>query len=280
MQIESLYNWYSSNQKQVRTVLFTLLVLVALYFIFLTVRILVFSGPVVFAEVNFPRSTGSSVRWNWYASAAVPEEEPEEQEDLAVASISAELLGVVIAGDDSVATVAVSRKPAQVYRIGDELERNVTLEEVNPTRVVISQSGTRRQILLKDVTGAARNRSEEDSLIRVNNAPVPSGAGFSLPGVGRSSLVNVEGGGSGLKLNQISADIADLADLQEDDIVLNISGTPVADLFSNPLLFQQFSQETSLPMTVLRDGSEEEVYVNAASLFQRIIPQIGAGLIQ
>lgn len=275
-----MQSWYGSNQKRVRTALFVLFMLLALYFVFLTVRTLVFSGPVVFAEVNLPRSSGASVRWNWYASASAPEEAPEEQEDLAAASISAELLGVVIAGDDSVATIAVSRKPAQVYRIGDELERNVTLEEVDPTRVVISQSGTRQQILLKDVTGTTRNRSEEDSLIRVNSAPTQAGVGFSLPGVGSTTPIQVPGEGMGLRLGQVSSDIADLADLQDGDVVLNINGIPVADLFSNPLLWQQFSQETNLPMTVLRDESKEEVYVNAASLFEKIIPQLGAGLIQ
>lgn len=280
MWVDSLYGWYSVNQKRLRMALVVLFALLVIYFLALTVRALFFTNPVVYAEINLPRATGANVRWSWYASAAAPEEEPKEEEDIADASINAELLGVVIAGDDSVATIVVSRRDAQVYRIGDELERNVTLEEVEPNRVVISQSGTRRQILLKDITGAARPNSDENSLIRVNNAPAQAGVGFSLPGVGSTTPINVPGEGTGLRVSGISSDIADLADLQDDDVVLNINGTPVSDLFSNPLLWQQFSQETNLPMTVLRDGTQQEVYVNAASLFERIIPQVGAGLIQ
>ena len=233
----------------------------------------------VFAEVNFQRPAGANVQWSWYAGAAEPEEEVEE-EDIVDASISAELFGVVIAGEDSIATLTVSRKPAQVYRIGDELDRNVTLEEIEPNRVVISQNGTRRQILLNDITGGAQDSSDEESLIRVNDEPAPATAGFSLPGVGSTTPIRVEGGGTGLRLSGVSEDIGDLADLRENDVVLDINGTPVADLFTNPLLWQQFSQETNLPMTVLRDGNQEEVYVNAASLFERIIPQLDAGLIQ
>eukprot|EP00903_Cladosiphon_okamuranus_P004476 g4474.t1 len=72
----------------------------------------------------------TSVRWNWYASAQVVEAPPEEEEELAIANINAELLGVVVAGDDSVATIAVSRQGALVFRVGDEIDRNVSLEEV------------------------------------------------------------------------------------------------------------------------------------------------------
>jgi len=220
------------------------------------------------------------VRWNWFATASAPVEEVEEEEELAIANINAELLGVVIAGEDSVATITVSRSDAQVFRIGDEIQRNVSLEEVEANRVVISQNGVRRQILLKDITGNAARQGEDDELIRVNNTPANAAGSFSLPGVGSTTPIQVAGGGMGLRLGEVSADIADLADLQDGDVVLNINGTPVSELFSNPLLWQQFSQETSLPMTVLREGTREEVYVNAASLFEKIIPQLGAGLIQ
>ena len=276
---DSLRSWYGLNQNRVRAALVVLSVILVIYLLCLILRALFFASPVVFAEVNFQRPAGANVQWNWYAGAAEPEEEVEE-EDIADASISAELFGVVIAGEDSIATLTVSRKPAQVYRIGDELDRNVTLEEIEPNRVVISQNGTRRQILLNDITGGAQDSSDKESLIRVNDEPAPARAGFSLPGVGSTTPIRVEGGGTGLRLSGVSEDIGDLADLRENDVVLDINGTPVADLFTNPLLWQQFSQETNLPMTVLRDGNQEEVYVNAASLFERIIPQLDAGLIQ
>ena len=281
MSFDSIVSAVNANLRWIRLGLTAFFMMLCLWFLFLVLRALLFPGPVVFAEINLPNASRSTLRWNWYSTATEPVEQEEEQEELAVANINAELLGVVIAGEDSVATIAISRAGAQVFRIGDEIERNVSLEEVEPTRVVISQNGVRRQILLKDVTGKTnRNSNNEESLIRVNEAPANTGGSFNLPGVGSTTPIRLEDGGMGLRLGQVSGEISDLADLQGGDIVLDINGTPVADLFTNPLLWQQFSQETSLPMTVLRGGESEEVYVNAASLFEKIIPQLGAGLIQ
>lgn len=282
MTIETLQRFFSANQHKLRLVLVAALACLCVWFVFLSLRAFLFPGPLVYAEINLPNPARNTVRWNWFTAATVAEVAPqEEEEELAVANINAELLGVVVAGDDSVATIAVSRQDAKVFRVGDDIDRNVSLEEVSSTRVVISQNGVRRQIPLKDVTGNAnRNNTGENSLIQVNPSSSNSGAGFSMPGVGSTTPIQVPGEGMGLRLSNVSSDIADLADLQDGDVILNISGTPVSDLFSNPLLWQQFSQETSLPMTVLRGGEQEEVFVNAASLFEKIIPQLGAGLIQ
>lgn len=281
MNIDSLVAAFNEHQRKVRLGLVALFAVLCLYFLFLIIKTVLFPGPAVFAEIHLAKQSATNVRWNWYATSSQDvQQEEEEQEELAVASINAELLGVVIAGEDSIATIAVSRKAAEIYQIGDEIESNVTLEEVESNRVIISQAGARRQLLLKDITGSTTANTEETQLIRVNETPAASGGGFTLPGVGATTPIQVPGEGMGLRLSQVSADIADLADLENGDVVMEINGTPVADLFTNPLLWQQFSQQTSLPMTVIRGGEREEVYVNASSLFEKIIPQLGAGLIQ
>lgn len=280
MSLDIVFAKLAAHQHRLRMGLIVSGALACVWFLILIAKIFL-SSPGVFAEIHLDEPTKSNPRWNWYTAAPV-EEAPVEEEDIAEAKISAELLGVVIAGERSVATIAVSRQTPEIFQIGDELQRNVTLEAVEPYRVIISETGVRRQLLLKSVTGEVVSASDEqDQLIRVNQtSQSQSQAGFTLPGVGSTTPIQVPGEGMGLKLSGVSSDISDLADLRDGDVVMEINGTQVADLFTNPLLWQQFRQETSLPMTVMRDGERAEVYVNAASLFEKIIPQLGAGLIQ
>ena len=280
--MEGLKQIYLANQAKARLLILAALALLCVYFLFLIVRALVFPAPVVHAEISLTRQASVNARWNWFTANQPTNAVAEKtDEDLSESRLNAELLGVVIAGEDSVATIAVSRRDAEVFRIDDEIDRNVFLEEVEPNRVIVTQNGVRQQITLKDITGNKKRDSKEQSLIKVNQAPVNQSAGsFSLPGVGSTAPIQVPGVGMGLRLSQVSDEIGDLSDIQEGDVVIDINGTPVSELFSNPLIWQQFSQDTNLPMTVLRDGDQQQIFVNAASLFERIIPQIGSGLVQ
>jgi len=276
--------WLRGHQRQLRLGLMVLFALLCLYFVVMLVRTLVIPAPVVGAEINFSPSAAGNPRWAWYHVAAAPKKEASvaaTSNELTKVSIKGELLGVVIAGDHSLATISAGRGAAKVYQLGDEIERNVTLEEVESHRIIVAKSGRRGEILLKDISGKKKSDEKED-LISVKESPPPKAAGnsFGLPGVGKTLPVNIEGEGLGLRLEDISADIADLADLQDGDVVMDINGTPVSDLFTNPALWTQFTRNTNLPMNLIRDGDRQEVYVNAAALFERIIPQLDAGLIQ
>lgn len=281
--MERIKQIYTANQSRIRFLTVGLLALLCVYFLILTVKTMLFSAPVIHAEISLSRPETATARWNWFVvNREAVAADNKSDEDLKESRLNAELLGVVIAGENSVATIAVSRRKAEVFRIDDEIDNNVFLEEVEPTRVIVVQNGARQQITLKDITGnKKKGDSKKDSLIKVNqaSAPQPSGS-FSLPGVGSTTPIQVPGVGMGLRLSQVASEVGDLSDIQDGDVVVDIGGTPVSEMFSNPLLWQQFSQETNLPMTVVRDGEQQQIFVNAASLFEKIIPQIGAGLVQ
>lgn len=280
MNTDRFLMWLGQNQVRLRKAACVLLALLCVYYLGLLVKSLVSPSPVVAANLTIQPPAQAAARWDWYANVRVADTAPEETADtLAIANIDAELIGVVIAGEASVASISVGREGVFVYSEGDEIQNNVSLVSVEADRVVISESGVRRQIPLKDLTGNT-GKDQSETLIRVNETPANAGSGFTLPGVGSTLPINVPGVGMGLRVSEVSSDIADLADLNDGDVVLDINGTAVSDLFTNPLLWQQFSQQTSLPMTILRDGEQQEIFVNAASLFERIIPQLDAGLIQ
>ena len=49
---------------------------------------------------------------------------------------------------------------------------------------------------------------------------------------------------------------------------------------TNPLMLQQVLQQTLVTVSIQRDGETAELSLNARSLGERILPQIGQGLVQ
>jgi len=226
-----------------------------------------------------------NLRWNWFSA---PRSQSVEQiaevvsadENLANASIRAELLGVVISPWGSYAAISTSARPDGVYAVGDSIENNVTLEAVEQNRVIVSQRGSRRQIPLKSITdnGNSAQRTNQSDLLELDESQ--AGQGFSLSGLLSAAPEMVPGVGMGLRLGDLSADLVDLADVQEGDVLISVNGAAVSDMISNPLMWQQFSQMTSMPVTIVRDEEQIELFVNGASLSEKILPQLGAGRVQ
>lgn len=226
-------------------------------------------------------------RWNWF-STPQPEQVQQSQEfgiseeNLANASIRAELLGVVISPWGSYAAISTSANPDGVYGIGDSIENNVTLEAIEPARVIISQQGSRRQIPLNSISeaGSSAQRADQSGLLELNESLAGPEQGFNLSGMLSAAPEMVPGVGMGLRLGSLSADLADLADVQEGDVLISVNGSAVSEMMSNPIMWQQFSQMTSMPVTIMRDGEQIELFVNGASLSEKILPQLGAGRVQ
>jgi type II secretory pathway component PulC len=257
--------------------------------VILASMVLVVLQPTVVVSSNnlTDQSRIENLRWNWFPA---PRSQQVEQiaetvspdEILANASIRAELLGVVISPWGSYAAISTSARPDGVYAVGDSIENNVTLEAVEQNRVIVSQRGSRRQIPLNSITdnGSSAQRSNESGLMELNESQAGSAQGFSLSGLLSAAPEMVPGVGMGLRLGDVSADLADLADVQEGDVLISVNGTAVGDMISNPVMWQQFSQMTSMPVTILRDEEQIELFVNGASLSEKILPQMAAGRVQ
>jgi type II secretory pathway component PulC len=118
-----------------------------------------------------------------------------------------------------------------------------------------------------------------DAVMKAEGAPVVTVSqaktqGFALANMFGAVPVNVAGG-QGLKVNNLSADVKMMADIRDGDVVLQVDGLSVQDLMSNPMKLISYSNSNSLPVTVMRNGTEETIYVNAASLSAKLAPAIG-----
>jgi type II secretory pathway component PulC len=210
----------------------------------------------------------AAVRFNWFGVAPLKEEDSAISKELEIANINAKLLGILMAGADSTATIKYSGAPESVYLIGDELSRNITILDIQPYRVVISQNGVKKQIVME----------KRDSVIQSEQGPATSrkgvNNGFALANMFGAVPVMV-GGSTGFKINDLSSEVQQLADIQEGDVVTKVNGTSIQAIMGDPSQWMAFSASTNLPVTVVRNGQEQIIYINASSLSAKMLPNLG-----
>lgn len=203
--------------------------------------------------------------WDWFRGDSVAAVMVVDRRDkLADAAIDAELLGVLITQSTASATVKFRGRREEVLHEGEKLASDITIVEIEAYRIVVKQNGINKQVLLKkpDII----METEQSSTA----APNPK-TGFALANMFGAVPVNVSGG-SGLKLNNLSDEMKILADIRDGDVVIAVDGMAMAELMANPTAWMSYSGSSSLPVTVIREGQEETIYVNAASLYAKMLP--------
>jgi type II secretory pathway component PulC len=218
-------------------------------------------------RVSYP----AKVNFNWFGSKEVvvkPANLDNIYDDLPMANINAQLLGVVLAGDESSATVKFGGSKEVVHFSGEKLDTKTTIVDIQSYRLVVRQDGVNKQMLMK----------KPDSIIEQSQSPdtnsATSNSGFSLANMFGAVPV-IAGGKTGFKINQLSLEMQQLADIQDGDIVTGVDGVAVRDIMANPSEWLKFSASTNLPVTLVRDGEEQVVYINASSLSAKMMPNLG-----
>jgi type II secretory pathway component PulC len=209
---------------------------------------------------------GVVVGWDWFGRQRVVAP-VQIQTELTNAQINAELLGVMLAGSASLATLKFNGKPEQVYQKGDKLDGKMELIDIEAYRIVISDNGINKQLLMKKSDVIMESQLQDENVDT-------QAQGFALANMFGAVPVNI-GGDTGFKINNLSADMQGMADIRDGDVVVQIDGLSVQDLMSDPVQWMSYSNSSSLPVTLVREGREEIIYVNAASLSAKILPTLG-----
>jgi hypothetical protein len=215
--------------------------------------------------------------WRWFRGVLEAPVAALSAATLADVKIDADLLGVLITPKVSTATLKHKGKTEQVYLLGDEVSDGMTLVEIQAQRIVVEQNGLRKQLLLKKPDALFELSSS--ALETSNEAGSTEQAGFRLANMFGAVPVSLDGAGgnysSGFKLNALSAEMRSLADVEDGDVVVEVSGSSVQELMQNPAEWTSYTGQSNLPVTVIRDGREVVIYVNAASLTAKMLPMMG-----
>ena len=247
-----------------------LALLVALVMSFTDVK----SGAKAISRTSTP--VAARLSWNWFKGTAVTAPIVEvDSRDLADANAKAKLLGVMLSESASLATISLNGRPEQVYRVGDKLGSSIVIKQMEAFRIIVEQNGARRQILLKKPDDVMQIEQSPESESESDSGNQTTNEGFAMANMFGALPVKVDNYGSGFKLNKLSDEMKMLADIEDGDVVVDIGGTGVQELMSDPAEWIKYSSETSLPVTVIRNGEEVVVYVNAASLSAKMLPKLG-----
>ncbi len=269
-QISGLLAVIKSGSLAQRAVVLSNLLLVLICVVFLSMLAALYTAddeeikPIPRAQTN-----STTLRWNWFRGSQ-PVEQVELVGELENSNLKLKLLGVLISGDRSAATLAFNGKPEKVYQVGDNLASNVSIEQIEPYRVIIKENGTNKQILMAKSDSVIETEQSTDS----GDGQTADG-GFAMANMFGAVPVRAGQYGNGFKLNKLSKEMKMLADIENNDIVVNVGGMAVQELMADPKQWIKYSTETSLPVTVIRDGQPVELYVNAASLSAKMLPKFG-----
>ncbi len=217
-----------------------------------------------------------NLSWRWFGQNTITTEQDlraqnEAEQQLAEASINAELIGIVRTQDYATATIRVNGRQEKVFSIGDELQPGVELVGVSTSRIILNERGRQVQITM---------RKPEDMLVQpgnrnsnANNTAILQD-GFSMTNMFDALPVQLDNSATGIQLGSISEEMLSLSELQDGDVVIQVGTTSIDELMSNPGQWMSYTAETTLPVTVMRNGQETTLYVNAFSLSARILPNL------
>lgn len=252
-----------------RLILIFVISLASVYFLTMTILTSV-------EEVSSPKAIqrlgyGKVQQWDWFGGEkkATVVRVVQENQKLQDVKVDADLLGVMISGNDSSATIKFKGRQEQVFQRGDKLNTTLELVEIQPFRIIVSENGIKKQLLMK----------KPDVIIQSETVANPgrldsSSQGFALANMFGAVPVNIAGG-KGFKINNLSSNVKALADIRDGDVVVQVDGLSVQDLMTNPMKMMALSKANSIPVTVMRNGRQEIIYVNAASLSAKMLPTLG-----
>lgn len=247
-------------------------VVVAVLCCWLTVKLMwMIVSPPIFNDqpIKVVTATAAKPTWNWFAAVKV-----QKVENIQPSRINAELLGVMIVGTKAIASISTPKKKSGVYRVGDKLQRGVTVDAIEDTRVVLDENGRLRELKLKAVFEQGIVTDKVTGVTSTSS----STAGAGLADMVSLSPVTLADKSTGIKLQRAHADLLAMGDMREGDIIVQVGKVAVSELMNNPVKLQALMSQTSVPIIVERDGQRQEIYVNVAALAEKLMPQLGGSL--
>jgi type II secretory pathway component PulC len=218
-------------------------------------------------QVRAPANIG----FDWFGGVAKVQKEIDMSnipDNLPIANINAQLLGVVLAGDDSTATIKFGGAKEVVHFVGDKIETQTKIIDIQSYRIVVLQDGVNKQMVMK----------KPDTIIEQTKGSGSAGSGknsgFALANMFGAVPV-MAGGTTGFKINNLSSEMQMLADIQDGDVVTKVNGVSIRDIMADPSNWLEFSTSTNLPVSVIRGGEEQVIYINASSLSAKMMPNLG-----
>lgn len=255
------------------------LFLIAFYFLLSAAYYLWLAPNVQPGRLQSQRASNGQ-QWTWFKAERKPVKKAPVNENVGKTRLRATLKGIIDVGDRSVAIIDIPKnRDKSVYKVGDKLSSNATLEVIEATRVLIRESGKLSELTMELKTAdIGRSKSSSKNPGLKNQAvgrPLTEVANISSPMLAGISFVQTESGDTGMSLGTIDPGMLEGTDLKGDDVVLSAGGTTVEQILASPMSYQSLMRSDSLDITVMRDGQEQVININPRSVAPNVMRMIG-----
>lgn len=206
------------------------------------------------ASVSLDANVASLTSRNPFAGA--PDAEAAEafgsfEEDIPVTSVQLVLKGTTATGDDTATALILTPDNKEAsYHVGDAIIRGVVLQWVENYRVIITRNGRREQLLLQNRPEIEDKSIPDAEPVEVEMNDVGERAGEPTLAMGQP-LKSV----AGQFMPVLAAN-----GFAPDDVPLAIDGSPIPEQQQAiEALFDRLKSKSTIMVTVLRDGQEQDI---------------------
>ncbi len=196
--------------------------------------------------------------------------EPVKVQDAPKSSLNYKVRGIYYSQDPTLATAIVQKgaKDSKVYRIGDDLDPNILIEQIHAYHILISRQGRLEKLILEKPRAnlnapirqpAARNQSASSTTKvlssyrrRYKDNPMALAKRFqAIP-------VEENGRNIGYKLKALRGErLLKNLNLQDDDVFVAVNGIGLDKPFQALDALKSLTTADNVALTVLRNGNRE-----------------------
>ena len=218
--------------------------------------------------MNTPRAANGE-RWAWF-SGQQKIIKPTPTVHVKEARLNAKLLGIVQRTNGSIAIIDTgNNKDSKVFKVGDKLNRTVSVHAIETNRVLIIERGVISSLTMETKRSYNISSTPSKPPSTTLNSLLPSKLSSSLfAGI---SFTKTDNGETGMRLGSINPKMLRGTALEPNDVVLAAGGTPVEQILNSPNSYQNLLQLDNIDITIIRDGNEESVSINPRSLTPNIM---------
>jgi len=216
-------------------------------------------------------------RANLFGKVYQQTSKPVEVKDAPKSTLNYKIRGIYYSEDQALASV-ILQKGAQktlFYRLGDEVDRNIYIDQIQPDHVLISRNGRLEKLVLEkpkaDMNKALASRGNLNT-----NLPVSSSAQVlksyrrryennPMALAKRFQAIPVEENGRniGYKLKPLRGEsLLKKLELQKDDVFVEINGIGLDKPFQALDALKSLTTAQNVSLTVLRNGNRETLDFN------------------
>lgn len=207
---------------------------------------------------------------NLFGKVEVTKAAPVEIKEAPVSSLKYKVRGIYYSEDQSLASVILekSAKDTQFYRLGDEIDPRIFVEQIQPTHVIVNRAGKLEKLVLEKpeanmnakASGRAATSLPVSNTTRVLQSYKRRYAKNPLALAKRFQAVPVSENGKniGYKLKALRGEqLLNKLDIKEDDVFLAINGIGLDKPFEALDALKSLATAENASVTLLRNGNQE-----------------------